>query len=240
MIPGRDRLVKGTDRVDQENRVDQEKGRRPMDLIEAIRGRRMVRSFAEDPLEPGLVEGLVSEALRAPSAGNTHGVAWLVLDGPDTSLYWEHTTTAEWRESSPRFSSLARAPVVALSLCSPECYVERYGEPDKLGSGLGPLSVGEGGEAAWPVPYWFGDAAFSTMVLLLGVVNAGLGAAFLGSFRGEVELLASCGVPEGWRLFGAVVIGRPDGRDTPSPSLGRRPAPGAGALHRSRWGSGPR
>ncbi len=206
-----------------------------MELIEVIRSRRMVRSFAQDPLDPDLVEGLVSQALRAPSAGNTRGIAWLVLDGPDTARYWEHTTTPEWRRSAPRFSGLARAPVVALSLCYPQGYIDRYGEPDKLGSGLGPLSVGEGGEAAWPVPYWFGDAAFSTMLLLLGVADAGLGAAFLGAFRGEAELLAACGVPEGWRLFGAVVIGHPDGLDTPSRSLGRRPETGAGALHRSRW-----
>ncbi len=206
-----------------------------MELTQAIRMRRMVRSFAADRLDPDLVGRLVGDALRAPSAGNTRGVAWLVLEGPDTAEYWASTTTPEWRRTSRRFAGLARAPVVALSLCSPSAYVERYGEADKLGAGLGPLDLGEGGENAWPVPYWFGDAAFSTMLLLLGAEDAGLGAVFLGSFRGETGLLSSLGVPGGWRLFGAVVMGRPDGRDATSPSLARRPAPGAGALHRSRW-----
>ncbi len=195
----------------------------------------MVRSFAADRLDPDLVGRLVDDALRAPSAGNTRGVAWLVLEGPDTAAYWSQTTTPEWRQTSSRFAGLARAPLVALSLCSPSAYVERYGEADKRGSGLGPVDLGEGGKAAWPVPYWFGDAAFSTMLLLLGAEDAGLGAVFLGSFRGEAALLSSRGVPEEWRLFGAVVMGRPDGQDVPSASLARRPAPGAGALHRSRW-----
>lgn len=207
-----------------------------MELSQVVRRRRMVRSFAAEPLDPGLVDGLLAQSLRAPSAGNTRGVAWVVLAGPETATYWAHTTTAEWREASAdRFQGMARAPVVALSLCSPGAYVERYGEPDKLGSGLGPVERGEGGEAAWPVPYWFGDAAFATMLLLLGAEDAGLAAAFLGSFRGEAELLVALGVPGGWRLFGTVLLGRADGRDTPSPSLGRPPAPGAGAVHRSRW-----
>jgi len=203
-----------------------------MEFTQAISTRRMVRSFAPDPLEPELAMQLVERALRGPSAGNTRGVAWVLLEGTETAAYWEHATTEAWRESSDRYPNLARAPVVALSLCSPGAYVERYGESDKLGSGLGP---DEGGEDAWPIPYWFGDAAFSAMLLLLGAVDAGLGAVFLGNFRGEPDLLSLLDVPEGWRLFGAVVMGRPDGHDTPSPSLGRRPASGAGLVHRSRW-----
>src|SRR5579875_2935529 len=187
----------------------------PVELSQAIRSRRMVRSFAAEPLEPGLVERLIADALRAPSAGNTRGVAWLVLQGDQTTLYWEHATSPDWRRRSPRFPGLSRAPVVALA--------------------LGPPDLGEGGEAAWPVPYWFGDAAFSTMLLLLGAQDAGLGAAFLGNFRQETEVLSVLGVPPGWRLFGTVLLGKPDGGDTRSRSLDRRPGPGAGRLHRGRW-----
>jgi nitroreductase len=198
----------------------------------------MVRSFAAVPLQPGLVERLLGDALRGPTAGNTRGIAWVVLEGGETSAYWDHATTPAWRATSRRFAGLARAPVVALSLCSPPAYLERYGEPDKSRAGLGGPETGGGGAEAWPVPYWFGDAAFSTMLLLLGVAGEGLGSAFLGNFRGEDALLGSLGVPEGWRLFGAVLIGVPDGLDHESGSLGRRPTEGAGVLHRSRWGVG--
>jgi hypothetical protein len=207
-----------------------------MELTEVIRRRRMVRSFSAEPIDPDLVDRLLTASLRAPSGGNTRGVAWVVLSGAETATYWEHTSTPDWRAAHvSRFERMARAPVIALSLCSPALYVERYGEPDKLGSGLGPVELGEGGEAAWTIPYWFGDAAFSTMLLLLGAVDVDLAAAFLGTFRGEAELLGVLEVPAGWRLFGAVLLGRPDGLDAPSTSLGRRPSPGAGAVHRSRW-----
>ena len=85
------------------------------------------------------------------------------------------------------------------------------------------------------VPYWFGDAAFSTMTLLLGATDAGLGRCFLGNFRGEVALLGALGVPAGWRLFGAVLVGHPDGQDHRSPSLDRPGPSAADRLHRGRW-----
>jgi nitroreductase len=206
-----------------------------MELTEAIRSRRMVRSFAADPIDRDVVDGILQAALRAPSAGNTRGVAWLILEGPETASYWEHATDEAWRAAYERYPRMSRAPVIALSLCSPTAYVERYGEPDKVTSGLGPGGADRGGEAAWPVPYWWGDAAFSTMLVLLGATAAGLGAAFLGVFRGEAALLEALGVPGGWRLFGAVLLGKPDGQDRPSPSLGRSPDAGAGVVHRSRW-----
>jgi nitroreductase len=63
------------------------------------------------------------------------------------------------------------------------------------------------------------------MGVLLAATDAGLGAAFLGNFRHEHELLAAFGVPPHWRLFGTVLLGRPDGGDHRSASLDReRPA----------------
>jgi nitroreductase len=206
-----------------------------VEVIEAIRRRRMVRSFAATPIDPERVDRLLADALRGPSAGNTRGVAWVVLQGDETATYWRHATTVNWRTRAQRYPGLSRAPVVALSVCSPGAYLERYSAADKRESGLGSPTKAGGGEEAWPIPYWFGDAAFSTMLLLLGATADGLGAAFLGNFRGERSLLGALGVPAGWRLFGAVVIGEPDGGDHRSPSLDRRPAPGAGAVHRSRW-----
>jgi nitroreductase len=189
----------------------------------------MVRSFSDGPIPGTVLDRLFADALRAPSAGNTKGSAWILLEGAEqTARYWDTVTTPDWRRRSRRWPGLSRAPVVAVSLTSPRAYVERYREPDKRGE-LG------GGEDAWPVPYWWADAAFGVMTLLLGAAAEGLGACFLGNFRGEGALLAELGVPEGWRLFGAVVLGRPDGGDAPSPSLARR-APGeSGRLHRGRW-----
>jgi nitroreductase len=206
----------------------------PMELHEAIRRRAMVRSFATRPVDRAIVDRILLDALRSPTAGNTAGTAWVVLDGPEeTSAYFEATTDPEWRRSSRRWEGLRRAPVVLLAYFSADMYVARYGEADKAASGLGE------GAAAWPVPYWVGDAAFGVMAVLLGAVDAGLGASILGSFRGEAPLAARLGVPEGWQLFCAVALGWADGEDIRSPSLDRSPPPPASRIHRGRWGNGP-
>jgi nitroreductase len=206
----------------------------------------MVRSFSDLPLDAGLVEEMLVDALRSPTAGNTGGTAWILLEGSEqTATYWAHTTTEDWRRRSRRWPGLSRAPVVALSLASPAAYVRRYGESDKARSGLGPPvawtepdaggPAGRGGEDRWPVPYWFGDAAFATMALLLRATTEGLGACFLGNFRGEDRLLPALAVPDEWRLFGTVLLGRPAGADPPSPSLARRGVDPSARIHRGRW-----
>ncbi|HWE65785.1 MAG TPA: nitroreductase family protein [Acidimicrobiales bacterium] len=203
-----------------------------MELHEAIRRRAMVRSFSSAAVNPAVVDSIVQAALRAPSAGNTGGTAWVVLEGKEeTDRYWDATTDAEWRSRSPRWEGLRRASVVLLAYASAEAYVARYGEDDKADSGLGPAA----GEEAWPVPYWTGDAAFGVMSALLAVVDAGLGACILGNFRGEAALAGVLGVPSEWRLFCAVLVGRPDGLDHRSPSLERaRPDPSE-RVHRGSW-----
>jgi nitroreductase len=194
-----------------------------VELSDAVRRRRMVRSFDSRPVDRFTIDALLGRTERAPSAGNTRGTAWIVLSRADeTARYWATTTTPEWRASSPRWAGFSRAPVVLVSLASPSRYVDRYGESDKASSRLGPPPTG-GGATAWTVPYWFTDAAFETMLVLLGAVEAGLGACFLGNFRDEEPLLSALGVPPGWRLFGSVLVGHPDGADHPSASLGRRP-----------------
>jgi len=205
-----------------------------MDVGDAVRARRMVRSFSEQAVPSDLLDHVLRDALRAPTAGNTGGTALVVLVGQaQTARYWEAATTAAWRAGARRFEGLSRAPVVAVALASPEAYVARYREPDKAG---GSSDIGLGiSDAHWPVPYWFGDAAFSVMTLLLRATEVGLGASFLGNFRSEGAVLTALGVPAGWRLFGAVALGFPAGDDPRSASLDR-PRPGvADRLHYGEW-----
>jgi nitroreductase len=201
-----------------------------MELHEAIWRRAMVRSFSSDPVDPVIVDRLLRSALRSPTAGNTGGTAWVVLESPDQiAEYWDATIDEDWRRTSPRWDGLRRAPVVLLSYFSAGLYVARYAEADKAAAGLGK------GADRWPVPYWAGDAAFGVMALLLGAVDAGLGACILGTFRGEQDLANRLGVPHDWRLFCAVVLGRPDGLDHPSPSLSRPRPTMAERVHRGHW-----
>jgi nitroreductase len=202
-----------------------------MELRSAIRARRMVRSFSGAAVAREVLDALLDLAVRAPSAGNTAGREFLVLEGPDTRRYWDATTTTGWRSSSRRWPGLSLVPVVVVVVVNPGVYMERYAMPDKASSGLGP----EAGEAAWPVPYWYVDAGASVMALLLAATDAGLGACFLGNFRGEAPLLDALGIDGEWRFAGAVLIGEPGGDDPPSESLSLgRPATSR-LVHYGKW-----
>lgn len=199
-----------------------------MELGDAIRRRRMVRAFTDEPVDAAVLDGLLDLARRAPSAGNSQGWHFVVLEGPvQTRRFWDVTLPAE-RRATFRWPDLLRAPVIVIPLADADAYVARYAEPDKERSGLGE------GSDAWPVPYWVVDTSFATMTLLHAVVDAGLGALFFGIFRNEAELLAELGVPEGVRPIGAVAIGHP-APDQPGRSAGRPRRPATEVVHRGGW-----
>ena len=200
-----------------------------MELSDAAQGRRMVRTFSGAALPPEVLDRVLELACTAPSAGNTGGWDAVVLVGPEqTAPFWDATTTADWRERSRRWPGLALAPVVVALFVHPDAYVARYREPDKRASGLE-------GVDTWPVPYWFVDGGMAAMVMLLAAGDAGLGACFLGNFRGEADLRVALGVPDDRRYVGAVLMGEPGDVDPPSPSLARGRRLVRDVVHRGRW-----
>lgn len=202
----------------------------PVELSDAVRRRRMTRSFSDEPVDPQVVRRVLDLARRAPSAGNSQGWDAVVLEGPaQTTVFWEATTTAEWRRRSRRWPGLAPAPVVVAIFSHPDAYLARYGEADKRASGLG------SGTAAWPVAYWDVDAGMAALLVLLGASEAGLGACFLGNFRGEDDLRRALAVPDDRRYVGAVVLGRPGGDDPPASSARRRRRAFDDVFHGGRW-----
>ena len=180
----------------------------------------MVRSF--DGSAPGheTLSSWVDLALRAPTAGNSAGVHFVVFEGASVASYFEVATDATWRDSARRASGLLRAGAVVAAFSCPDLYTERYGEDDKASSGLVH-------ENAWTVPYWHTDAAMAVMQLLLLVENDGWSACFWGNFRNEDAVHQLSGRDASWRLFGSVLIGRPDEHDRQSSSLQRPVAPRA-------------
>ena len=197
-----------------------------MELSELIQSRRMVRAFEARPVEPEVLERVLDAARRAPSAGNTQGWVFVVLEGDDTRKFWDVTLPEERRESF-RWTQLLDAPVIILPLASRDAYLARYSEPDKISTGLADPT-------RWPVPYWQIDTAFATMLLLLAVEDEGLGALFFGVFRNGERLLASLGVPGGYELIGAVALGHPLA-DEPGRSAERPRRSLDEIVHRGGW-----
>jgi nitroreductase len=188
-----------------------------MEFQDVVQRRRMVRDFSDEPVARPLVDQLMLNATRGPSAGYSQGFAFVVLTDPgQRRLFWETTSGPEWRgesESAP----LTRAPVVILPLAHKQAYLDRYALADKAHT---PLSL----EAHWPAPYWDIDTGFGVMLILLSAVDLGLGALFFGIFQGRETLMDALGVPEGYRAIGAIAVGHPTPGERSRPELrtGRR------------------
>ena len=201
-----------------------------MDFETAVRRRRMVRRFTDEPVDPDLLDRLLDLSRRAPSAGNSQGVAFVVLTGSDeTARYWDTTLPAE-RRPGFRFPGLIAAPVLVVVLTRPDAYVERYGEPDKARTGLGedvdaldrPVLVG-GRRRRGRAPAPRGRRA-------PGSARASSGCSTTS--RPSVPSLA---VPPGWRTVGTVAIGHPADADEPGASVGRPRRPLDEVVHRGAW-----
>ena len=199
-----------------------------MEFEQAVRRRRMVRSFTSEPVEPETVNDICDLARRAPTAGNAAGIEFLVLEGSDVEGYWDVTLPPERREDFA-WPGLLAAPVLVVVWAHLGGYLSRYREPDKDHSGLGASA------AAWPVPYWFVDGGAAVMTMLLAAQDRGLGAAFFGMFEHERAVRRRFGVPPDRRGVGTVAIGHTADDDRPSSSARRGRPPLGEVLHRAHW-----
>ncbi len=191
-----------------------------------VRRRRMVRNFDDRPLDGDVVEHILANGTRAPSAGFTQGWAFLVLEGPEeTGRFWGASAPPDGNLARTRWPGVLRAPLLVVVLVDEAAYRRRYSEPDKAASGLA--------DRPWPVPYWHVDAGFAALLMLLTAVDAGLGALFFG-VSDHNGLRAEFGVPSEWTPVGALAIGHPL-PDEPSPSLDRGRKPLADVVHRGGW-----
>ncbi len=197
-----------------------------MEFQDVIRRRRMVRNFADRPVPPEVLDRILDNARRAPSAGFSQGFGFLVLEGAEqVGRFWDATFPRAERDGF-RWPGLFRAPVIVLPCSNKAVYLDRYAEPDKGWT--------DRDEGRWPVPYWDIDTAFATMAMLLTATDAGLGALFFGLFSGPAEVRAAFGLPEDLSPIGAVALGWP-AQDEPSPSLARGRRPLGEVVRRGNW-----
>jgi nitroreductase len=200
-----------------------------MEFQQVVRRRRMVRSFQDRRLGPGVLDRILENARRGPSAGFSQGFAFVVLEGrEETDRFWRHASEEGWRHE-PDFPGLLLAPVIIVPLAHKRAYLDRYAEPDKAGAGLED-------EEAWPVPFWTVDTAFAAMLILLSAVDAGVGALFFGLLHAEqAAMLEAFGIPADYQPIGAIALGYPAADDRPTGSVHRGHRPAAEIIHRGGW-----
>jgi nitroreductase len=207
-----------------------------MEFNEVIKRRRMVRAFTAEPLPPGTTQRLLEAANRAPSAGFSQGYSFLVLEGQEQSaplwrmLYDSEVSEHATADADPaQIDELRPAPLVIVPLACKDVYLDRYAKPGKGWT--------DRDESRWPVPYWYIDTGFTALLVLLAVIDEGLGAVFFG-IPGEnvLDFRAEFGVPEQWEPIGAIAVGYPNpGADPVPPALASDRMSLAQLVHRGHW-----
>jgi len=200
----------------------------------------MTRAYDPAPVDPDVLDRLLAQAHRAPSAGNSAGWAFVVLDSPETVAgFWRAQTDAALPDGSPDawLTGMMRAPVVVVPCSRRSVYLERYAGTDKERAGLGGRD-----ERQWTMPYWDLDTAMAALLLLQGATDAGLGSCFFGLVPDRVdavkEVLGLTG-DDAPHPIGAVTIGHPDPAAAASSGRSlRRRTDWREVAHRGRYGAG--
>src|ERR1041385_3117250 len=167
-----------------------------MDFQDVVRKRKMVRSFEPTRVPSDVLQRIVRNAQRAPSAGFSQGWAFLVLQGEaETQLYWD--TVGPEDTASFRWQDLYNAPLLIVCLSNKAAYLDRYAAPDKGWT--------DRAESHWPAPYWDIDTGMAALLILLTAVDCGLGALFFGIPPAQIGRFRDAfGVPEGLSPIGTV------------------------------------
>jgi nitroreductase len=196
-----------------------------MEFQDVVRHRRMVRSYDPTrPVPPDLVDRIVRNGLRAPSAGFSQGWGFLVLDNPaDVARFRAAVSPADHPEAW--FAASVNAPLLIIPHSNKDAYLDRYALPDK--------GFADRSDAWWPAPYWDIDTGFASLLMLLTAVDAGLGACFFGIPVGQINAFREAfGVPAQFTPIGAISIGY---SNEPPRDLSSRRKPAAETVHSGRW-----
>lgn len=163
----------------------------------------MRRALSADPIDDGTLAAIIDAGLRAPSAGFTQAVTVAVAREPERrAKILEALTTPGWLAERPRLQGFERAPALLLVAVDPEAYAVRYSAPDKRHSDLASVE-------RWPIPYWWVDAGATLEAILIAATALGIGAAVIGTFRGEDDLRELVGLSETSRVVITVALGHP-------------------------------
>jgi nitroreductase len=196
-----------------------------MDFQDVVLRRRMVRHYLSDrPVPPEVVDRIMTNALRGPSAGFSQGFGFLVLDrGDDIERFREASSPHEGKENW--FAATFEAPLVIVACSNKDAYLDRYAQPDK--------GFTDRSDAWWPAPYWDIDTGFAALLVLLTAVDQGLGACFFGIPKTRLEAVrAAFGIPASFLPIGAITVGYAD--EAPRDLRSRRKAADQ-VVHRGRW-----
>jgi|SRR5215211_793098 len=176
-----------------------------MDFETVVKKRRMCREYLDRDVPREKLDRILDLASRYPSAGHTEPQEFIVVR--------DRRIKEDLARAALDQTFVARAPLVIVVVSDIRRSAKRYGE-----RGVNFFSIIDG--------------AFVAMLILLAVVDEGLGACFVGSFY-DREVQEVLGLPRDVRPIGIIPIGYC--AEAPR-RLPRRS--GTQIIHRDRYGSG--
>jgi nitroreductase len=150
-----------------------------MDFEMVVKKRRMCREFSDRDVPQEKIDRILELASRYPSAGHTEPQEFIVVHNRRMKEDLAHAALDQ--------IFVAQAPLVIVVVSDVRRSARRYGE-----RGVSFFSIIDG--------------AFVAMLILLAVVEEGLGACFVGSFYDE-EVQEVLSLPQEVRPIGIIPIG---------------------------------
>jgi nitroreductase len=196
-----------------------------MEFRDVVLKRRMVRNFADKPVDAAILNRILELTRHAPSAGFTQGQSFIVVTSPEKKKAIAATCQEDEYVQRGFAPFISGAPLLLIPCTSEAAYHRRYREADKVNE--------DGSEIAWPVPYWFMDIGCAVMIALLAAIDEGLVSAFAGS-KDLKALRALLDIPAEVTPVGVISLGY-RAPDIPSPSLKRGRKADSEYVHHERW-----
>jgi nitroreductase len=153
----------------------------PVDVSEAVKGRRSIRKFLSKDIPEDIVQKLIDALIWAPSAGNLQSRKFFfVRDGKLKERIAVAALNQDFIRSAP----------LVIVCCADSAIASRYGQR---------------GEELYTIQ----DVSASIMCMMLAAYENRLGTCWVGAFR-EEEVAGILGLPNNLRPVSIVPVGYPE------------------------------
>jgi nitroreductase len=161
-----------------------------MDVLEAIKKRRAIRTFKTAPVSQETIDVILEAGRQAPSWGNTQTWRWIIVQ--DNNI--KNQLAEKVLRSGNRGTNAVKIAPTVIAACA---------ELNRAGFREGQPATNKGG-------YWYMfDAGLALENMALAATSLGLGTLFIGGMDAQkVENLL--GVPDGYACVILMVLGYPD------------------------------
>ena len=147
-----------------------------------VKKRKMVRQYIQvKPIPQGIIDKLIANAHRAPSAGHTQVQEFIIVQDP--------LIKDKLGKSALNQEQVFNAPLLIVVCSNTSRSVGRYGERGRNF-------------------YSIIDSAFASMLILLTAVNEGIGACFVGAFLDD-KISEILELPKYVKPIGIITLGYP-------------------------------